>query len=67
MICDSDYKRKRSFWVQTTSSKDINCINQVEISLIITMTDASISIPQLITISYFLETVISKRNLAIDQ
>ena len=67
MICDSDYKRKRSFWVQTTSSKDINCINKVEISLMITMTDASISIPQLITISYFLETVISKRNLAIDQ
>ena len=67
MICDSDYKRKRSFWVQTTSYKDINCINKVEISLMITMTDASISIPQLITISYFLETVISKRNLAINQ
>ena len=67
MICDSDYKRKISFWVQTTSSKDINCINKLEISLMITMTDASISIPQLITISYFLETVISKRNLAIDQ
>ena len=33
----------------------------------ITVTDASVGIPQLITISYFLEIAINKRNLAIDQ
>ena len=39
MICDSDYKRKISFWFQTASSKGINCIDKVEISLMIPMTD----------------------------